>query len=142
MLCRWAHPLWGAALIYLLGGMGVVGAFLFEDRLLLQLSVILAIFGVSGVLPVLNAYGTELFPTKVRGEAYAWGNNILGRIGYVLAPLLIGACASLNINGEPFGLGNAMACSVLFPLIALVIIMTFLPETSGKDLELTAQLSE
>ena len=118
-----------------------MGAFLFTDRTFLQFSIIFAIFGVSGVLPVLNAYGTELFPTKIRGEAYAWGNNILGRVGYVLAPLLIGSCASLEIGGKAFGLGNAMALSVIFPFIALIIIMTVLPETSGKELESTANLS-
>ena len=133
---------WGAFVIYLLGGVGVIGSFLLEDRTGLQISIILAIFGVSGVLPVLNAYGTELFPTKIRGEAYAWGNNILGRVGYVLAPVLIGSCAALEINGQSFGLGNAMAISVLFPIIALIIIMTVLPETSGKELEATADIAE
>ena len=131
---------WGAVIIYILGSLGVLGAFLFEDRTYLQISIIFAIFGVSGVLPVLNAYGTELFPTKIRGEAYAWGNNILGRVGYVLAPILIGATAALEVNGKAFGLGNAMAISIIFPMIALLIIMTALPETSGKELESTAEI--
>ena len=68
------------------------------------------------------------------GDAFGWANNLLGRIGYVLAPALVGF-SSLWI-----GLGNAMAVSMIFPLIALVIILTTLPETSGRELEDTSSL--
>ena len=33
---------------------------------------------------------TELFPTDLRGDAFAWANNFLGRIGYVLSPIALG----------------------------------------------------
>ena len=126
---------WGAAIIYIGGMIGVAGAFTLSDPTALNMALILGIFGVSGVLPVLNAYSTELFPTDVRGDAFGWANNILGRIGYVLAPALVGLTAAW------IGLGNAMAVSMIFPLIALIIIMTSLPETSGRELEETSMLS-
>jgi putative MFS transporter len=125
----------GAGFIYIGGIIGVAGAFTLTDPTLLNIALIFAIFGVSGVLPVLNAYSTELFPTDVRGDAFGWANNILGRIGYVLAPALVGFTATW------IGLGNAMAVSMIFPLIALVIILATLPETSGRELEDTSALS-
>ena len=125
----------GAAVIYIGGTIGVAGAFTLTDPTALNIALIFAIFGVSGVLPVLNAYSTELFPTDVRGDAFGWANNILGRIGYVLAPGLVG------LSAVWIGLGNAMAISMIFPLIALVIILTTLPETSGRELEDTSALT-
>ena len=124
----------GAALIYIGGMLGVAGAFTLTDPTWLNIALIFAIFGISGVLPVLNAYSTELFPTDVRGDAFGWANNILGRIGYVLAPALVGLAAA------EIGLGSAMAVSMIFPLIALVIILTTLPETTGRELEETSAL--
>ncbi|MDG1481498.1 MAG: MFS transporter [Myxococcota bacterium] len=125
----------GAAVIYIGGMIGVAAAFTLTDATHLNVALIFAIFGVSGVLPVLNAYSTELFPTDVRGDAFGWANNLLGRIGYVLAPALVGF-SSLWI-----GLGNAMAVSMIFPLIALVILLMTLPETSGRELEDTSSLA-
>ncbi len=124
----------GAVVIYIGGMIGVAAAFTLTNAIHLNVALVFAIFGVSGVLPVLNAYSTELFPTDVRGDAFGWANNLLGRIGYVLAPALVGF-TSLWID-----LGNAMAVSMIFPLIALVIILTTLPETSGRELEDTAAL--
>lgn len=125
----------GAVVIYVGGIFGVAGAFTLTDPTALNIALIFAIFGVSGVLPVLNAYSTELFPTDVRGDAFGWANNILGRIGFVLAPALVGLTAA------GIGLGNAMAVSMIFPLIALVIILTTLPETTGRELEDTSALN-
>ena len=124
----------GAAVIYVGGMLGVAGAFTLTDPTWLNISLIFAIFGISGVLPVLNAYSTELFPTDVRGDAFGWANNILGRIGYVLAPALVG------VSAAGIGLGNAIAVSMIFPLIALIIILTTLPETTGRELEETSSL--
>ena len=124
----------GAVLIYLGGVLGVAGAFTLTDPVALNVALIFGIFGVSGVLPVLNAYSTELFPTDVRGDAFAWANNILGRVGYVLAPAVVGIAAA------EIGLGMAMAASMVFPLIALGLLLATLPETSGRELEQTSAL--
>ena len=131
---------WGAVIIYLLGCAGVAGAFLSSQELILQVSLTLAIFGVSGVLPVLNSYATELFPTEIRSEAYAWGNNILGRVGYIIAPVSIAFIAEQEILGIAMHTGSAMAVATLLPMIALIIILFTLPETKGKNLEETARL--
>jgi len=123
-----------AVVIFTLTAASAVAAYTLTDRLLLQVAVAGAIFGASAVLPVLNAFNTELFPTELRGAAFAWSNNLLGRVGYVLAPAAVGAAA------EVFGWGPSVAVTAVGPIAAMVLILTWLPETSGKTLEQTAQL--
>jgi len=54
----------------------------------------------------------------------AWTNNIMGRMGQVMVPTLVGTMTLW------MGLGQAVTIAVLMPFIALVLIMVFLPETS------------
>jgi len=116
----------GAVIIFIATSLGVAGAYWFADRLLLTGALVFAIFGASAVLPVLNAFNTELFPTELRGDAIAWSNNLIGRIGYVLSPALVGVAAE--------------RMTAVFPIVALVMILAFLPETSSRELEETAAL--
>jgi len=122
----------GAVIIYLTLSSSVFLAYNLEGRWSLTISLVFAIFGVSAVLPVLNAYTTELFPTDLRGDAYAWANNLLGRLSYVAAPTLVGVMAGST------GWGPAVSMSTVFPLIGLVFILWWLPETSGRELEETS----
>jgi putative MFS transporter len=92
------------------------------------------IFGTTAVLPVMNAYTTELFPTELRSDAFAWANNLLGRMGAVVAPLGVGAAAGV------YGWGPAVAATALGPMVALALILWKLPETSGIELEQTSTL--
>lgn len=128
----------GATLIYLTTVVGVVGVYTMSGKALLIGSMILAIFGVSAVLPVMNAFSTELFPTDIRASAFSWANNLLGRLGYVFAPLAIGYAADPRFLG--FGWGKTMSLIAILPLIALGIIVFFLPETKGRSLEETSAL--
>jgi putative MFS transporter len=92
------------------------------------------IFAASAVLPVLTAFTLELFPTELRADAFAWSNNLLGRLGYVIGPLLVG------FGAERWGYGASVSATAIFPLLALLLILTRLPETSGKELEETSAL--
>ncbi|MEZ4251836.1 MAG: hypothetical protein R3B99_26800 [Polyangiales bacterium] len=56
----------------------------------LTFALMLGIFASSAYLPILNGYTAELFPTRLRGMAFAWSNNLLGRLGYVLSPVAVG----------------------------------------------------
>ncbi|WP_437550695.1 MFS transporter [Sorangium sp. So ce448] len=124
----------GAVIIYALAAAGVLGAYSLGSRGALTAALVFAIFGASGVLPVLNAYMTELFPTHLRSDAIAWSNNLLGRIGYMLSPIAVGFAA------EEIGWGPAVSATALFPLVALALILWLLPETRGKELEETARV--
>jgi putative MFS transporter len=123
-----------ASFVFLATALGCVGTYTATSTPLLVVSAIFAVFGCAAVLPVLNAFNTELFPTDLRGDAFAWSNNLLGRTGYVLSPLVVGAAA------ERFGWGPSVALTAIGPLLALVLILRWLPETSGKELEETSRL--
>jgi putative MFS transporter len=124
----------GAAIIFVLTSVGVFGAYTFREPWLLTATLTLGIFGTSAVLPVLNAYNTELFPTELRATAFAWSNNLIGRIGYVLSPVAVGHLA------EVAGWGTAVRSTAVFPLAALGLILLLLPETRARELEETARL--
>jgi putative MFS transporter len=124
----------GALVVYGALISGCLGAFTLRVHGLVIVSLVLAVFAQSAVLALLNAYTGELFPTEVRGDAFAWANNLLGRIGYVLSPLALGLLA------ESTGWGPAVASTTIFAALALVMLWRWLPETKGKELEETAKV--
>jgi len=124
----------GATLIYASTIVGVIGAYTAHGLTELTLSLVFAVLGVNTVLTVLNAFTTELFPTRYRGSAFAWSNNLIGRIGYCLSPVAVGELI------PRFGWGTTLAATTAFPLLALVLIWITLPETRGRELEETALL--
>ena len=124
----------GATLIYAATIAGVVGAYTAHSKLALTIALMFAVLGVNTVLTVLNAFTTELFPTQYRGAAFAWSNNVIGRIGYCVSPPVV------SYFSERVGWGPVMATTAVFPLLALGVIWLVLPETRGRELEETAAL--
>lgn len=124
----------GATLIYASTIVGVIGAYSAHSAGALTVFLVFAVLGVNTVLTVLNAFTTELFPTEYRGAAFAWSNNVIGRIGYCVSPVAVGALI------PSFGWGPTLAATTIFPLLALIIIWFALPETKGRELEETALL--
>lgn len=125
----------GAVIVFGLGVLGVAATYTLEARWAITAMMTLAIFGASAVLPVLNAFTTELFPTEHRADAFAWSNNLLGRLGYVLSPLAVGTLA------ETYAWGPVLRLTAIGPAIALVLILALLPETGNRELEDTSALS-
>ena len=125
----------GAAVIFTTCSVGVALAYGLHGQWPLTAALLLAIFGVSAMLPVLNAFTTELFPTELRGDSFAWCNNLLGRLGYVVAPAFVGI--AYNHVGS---WGPVIQATTLFPIIAVVMIYRMRPETRGRELEDTAAL--
>ena len=124
----------GAVLIFVTSIGGVVGTYSLETQTPITIALIFGVFGATAVPAVLNAFSTELFPTEWRSDAFAWANNLLGRIGYVIAPLVVALVA------EDTGWGIAVASTAVFPVVGLAIILLKLPETRGRELEDTASL--
>lgn len=135
-LLDWIGRRAGAGVIYVIAAAGVFFSYSLHTRLGLTVALIAGIFGTSAVLPVLNTYTTELFPTHLRSDAFAWCNNLFGRIGYLTSPVAIGLAA------VRVGWGKAVAATSAFTLIALVLIWVLLPETAGKELEETSLIKE
>lgn len=126
----------GAGVIFGVTSFGVYGCYSFHSTWALTASLALGVFGATGVLPVLSSFNTELFPTAVRGEAYGWANNGIGRIGHVVSPAVVGIAA------QSFGWGPVVSATAVFPLIAAVLVMTLLPETAGRKLEVTSRIEK
>ena len=124
----------GAIIIWVAGGAGVLGAYGLHGFWPLTLGLCFGIVGASAVLPVLNAYTAELFPTHFRGDAFAWTNNLLGRIGYVLSPALVGVLA------ESWAWGPAVQVMVVPLILALLLILVWMPETKSLELEESSAL--
>jgi putative MFS transporter len=123
---------WGALIIFGTCAAGTACSYLLEGRAALTVALAAGIFGASAVLPVLNAFTAELFPTAWRADAFALANNVMGRVGYVLSPLLVGALADV------WGWGPSVAATAVCPVVAVSLILLFLPETRGRELEETS----
>jgi len=123
-----------AAVIYPIAIVAGVLAYQLESFWALTTCLTLGLIASIGVLTLLNALTTELFPTAMRADAFSWANNLLGRIGYVIAPGIVGALA------DRLGWGTAVPLTAVALLVALVVIQTLIPETGGKELEEAAQL--
>lgn len=115
---------------------GVLGLYLFffaaHGVLELLGALALTYFGSFGAWPSLGAYGTELFPTSLRalGNSCAGAAKVVGQcLGFVVAGVLIAGTRSL-----PYG----VAILTAGPIVAIPLVVFFMPETSGRDLDETA----
>jgi putative MFS transporter len=112
---------------------GVLISYTASGKLFLTLGLVLATIGLNTTLTLMNTLTTELFPTEQRGAAFAWSNNLIGRVGNVLSPFAIGKLA------ESLGWGLVLRSTAIFPVIACALIWLLLPETKGRELEDTAE---
>lgn len=125
----------GAVLIMIGATLATIGSSSFDHRGVILSALTLCVITATGSQVVLNAFNAELFPTELRSSSFAWSNNLLGRIGMVTSPALVGILA------ERSGYVVALQAIAVFPLLALLLIVAMLPETRGRELEDTAQLS-
>jgi putative MFS transporter len=123
----------GGTLIFLLGAVGVGAVFQVRHPVLLTVALIFAMYAATAFLQVANMITAELFPTELRSDAFGWCNNIIGRSGYVVSPIVLGLVA------EGWGWGTAMAPTALFFIVATVLLR-FLPETANRELEDSAKV--
>ncbi|MBL8631970.1 MAG: MFS transporter [Myxococcales bacterium] len=101
----------------------------------LTAGVLLGIAGTTCVLSVVQTLTTELFPTDIRAESFGIANSLLGRSAGVISPLVVGMLSTR------LGYGLAVQATGAGPLFAMLLILLFVPETRGKELEETAALS-
>jgi putative MFS transporter len=124
----------GAVVAFSAATLGVFLGYTLVSPGALTAALVLGIFGTGAVLPVLNTYTAELFPTELRSDAWAWSNNLIGRTAYLASPLAVGVAV------QSFGWGPSLAATAVFPLLALTLILALLPETVGRELEETSAL--
>ena len=124
----------GAVVIFVCVVGSTLLAYNAHDFWLLTLGVTGTIFSASAIFPVLNAFTLELFPTSLRADAFGWANNVLGKLGYVVGPLLVG------YGAKHWSYSATLSITSVFPLCALLLILLRLPETRGRELEDTSAL--
>ncbi len=124
----------GAVIVYSVSALFVFLAYRLYDFWALTACLAVAVVAGIALLTLLNALTTELFPTEMRADAFAWANTFLGRIGYFLAPAVVGAAA------HRVGWSNAVPFTAISVLIALALILWLIPETGKKELDEAAQL--
>lgn len=127
-----------AALFYVCGTAAVLYGFQARSTLGISLGLLLQTFFVGAFLPVTWAFTTELFPTELRANAAAWSNNLLGRLGMIGAPALVGYLTA------PLGnVGNAVSVIGLLALAAAAIVLAVLPETRWRAMaDVTGEAQE
>ena len=113
---------------------GVVMSYTQAGLPVLTLGVLLGIAGTTCMLSVVQTLTTELFPTEIRAESFGIANSLIGRSAGVVSPLLVGY---LSVS---YGYGPAVQATALGPLLAMILILLFIAETRGKELEETAAL--
>ena len=117
-----------AMIIILVGVVSSLGVYLMDNFYVIIVCNVISTGSLYGFLILGSTITNELFPTRMRSTAMAWGNNIFGRIGQIAVPTFIGTM-TLWVT-----LGQAVAIAMLLPLISLVLIMVFIPETSGRSI--------
>jgi MFS family permease len=106
----------------------VYGQMARSPMVLLVLSPLLGYFG-HGYFSMFGSLIAELFPTAVRATGQGTSYNV-GRMAGAIAPLTIGAAATL----PGVGIGLALGLTSAFFLAAALLVFT-LPDRSGEALE-------
>ena len=118
-----------ACLYFLTGGISTILCFRAETDWLISAAYI-AVLAVYPVWAVSATITGEVFPTAIRGTANAVVNNLIGRVGMVIAPTLVGLLAI------PLGsVGSAVALLATLNFLTLPVIYGFLEENKGRSLE-------
>ncbi len=91
---------------------------------------VITMFAYQAARTATSALSTELFPTAIRATGYSLCVQVIGQVCWMLSPVAIGLLS--NTMG---GLGNAASLFAVGPLIGVVIMVWFVPETRGKTLE-------
>ncbi len=93
---------------------------------------LLRIVGIAigtAVIPTLNVYSPELFPTSLRGKANGF-LNVAVRAGTVTGLQVVG-----RFSSALGGIGGAMAVLSVAPIILAVLLIFVYPETARMQLE-------
>lgn len=116
----------GSLLVYLVLTVGVLGSYLLPAGTWLALSLMMLFGGASGALVIVSTITTESFPTEQRGDAMGWANSLLGRVGFVLSPLLVSTLS------ETKGWSSVVPYLAILPLFALLIVWRLVPQAEPQ----------
>jgi MFS family permease len=118
------------SIIFFVGGaIGATFAFQAPDYYSTIIALVIGTFFVSVFTVLCASFTNELFPTKIRASASAWGNNIFGRMAQIAAPFVVGYLAA------PMGNSGHSATLMIMGAVVAAFIVIFLPETKGMKVD-------
>lgn len=101
-----------------------------NSRNAILLAFMATMFAYQGARTATSALSSELFPTYARATGFSLTVQVVGQLGWTLAPVFAGM-----LSGLVGGLGNAASLFAAGPLIGAVLVLGYIPETRGKTLE-------
>jgi len=99
-------------------------------RSAILLSFMATMFAYQGARTATSALSSELFPTHARATGFSLTVQVIGQLGWTLAPVFAGILSELV-----GGLGNAASLFAAGPLLGAVLVLGYIPETRGRTLE-------
>ena len=87
-------------------------------------------FAYQGARTATSALSSELFPTHARATGFSLTVQVVGQLGWTLAPVFAGILSELV-----GGLGNAASLFAAGPLLGALLVLGYIPETRGRTLE-------
>jgi MFS transporter, putative metabolite:H+ symporter len=130
------------AALYFAGGAGFsILLFQTTSKPIAFVALMLAVFFGLGLAPVMGAFCTELFPTEIRGQAAAWARNWFEIAGYVFGPAIVGVLGD-HATGAIGNIGDTVSFLMLLFLPAMWLVLRYMPETRGRELEDISALEE
>ncbi len=88
-----------------------------------------AVTGLGGAWTVTNTVTAELFPTRLRGTAAGIAGSLLGRLGFVIGPLVAGRLV-VKLGDA----ADALSLLALLNLACVAVVWRAIPETRGAAL--------
>jgi putative MFS transporter len=123
-----------AAVFFIGGSIGTILTFQLKGYEFIFAALIFGTFFIGVFTVICASFTNELFPTRIRATATAWGNNIFGRLAQIITPTLVGFL-SVRMGGT----GNAASLMAIGPVVATVIVILMLPETRGFEIKDTEE---
>jgi len=111
-------------------GLAMAGLFQSNTRSAILLSFMATMFAYQGARTATSALSSELFPTHARATGFSLTVQVVGQLGWTLAPVFAGILSELV-----GGLGNAASLFAAGPLLGALLVLGYIPETRGRTLE-------
>jgi MFS family permease len=118
------------SLFYCAAGLAMFTLFRGGSHQRMLIAIMATMFAYQGARSAASAISSELFPTISRATGYSLTVQVLGQLGWTLAPVIVG-----RLSAPMGGLGNAASIFAVGPFVGALLVLMFVPETRGKSLE-------
>jgi MFS family permease len=115
---------------FVLTAFAMASLFQSNTRISILVGFMATMFAYQGARTATSALSSELFPTGARATGISLTVQVIGQLGWMVAPLIAGM-----LSGPVNGLGNSASLFAVGPFIGALLVQAYVPETRGKTLE-------